>query len=349
MTHPWSIEPAGRFEDVVVESAALVGNPLGDPAERPMIVYLPPGYDDAANADRRYPSIYVIQGFTGQVDMWRNRKAFRPTLPERVDAVFAGGDGGDAAPPAIVVFVDAWTSIGGSQFVDSPAIGRYHTYLCEDVVGFVDRRYRTLAAAAHRGIGGHSSGGYGAMISPMLRPDLWGGLATHAGDALFELCYPPDFPHCARALSRNYEGSFDRFWEDFRSRPFDKPGDFALINTYAMAASYSSDEDGTVHFPFDLATGQRRDDVWERWLEWDPIRMVPKYAEALRGLQAVWIDGGKSDEYFLDLGAVAFRDALAGIGVTEPVVQFELFDGKHGGIDWRYPLAIKFLAERLAP
>jgi S-formylglutathione hydrolase FrmB len=330
----------GRFEDAVVESAALVGNPLGDPTRRPLIVYLPPGYDD--EPERRYPTVYVIQGFASKVEMWRNKRAFRRTFIERLDDVFAGG-----APPCIVVFVDAWTAIGGSQFVDSPAIGRYHTYLCEDVVGFVDVRHRTIPAREHRGIMGHSSGGYGAMVSAMLRPDVWGGLATHAGDALFEQCYQKDFPDCARIISRQYDGSFERFWDDFRSRLTDKPGDFTVINCYAMAAAYSADPDGTIQFPFDLSTGQLVPEVWARWLAWDPVRMVPSHADALRTLRAVWIDGGKSDEWYLDLGAEAFRAALAGIGVVDNV-HFDLFDGRHSGIDWRYSLSLAYLAERLS-
>src|SRR6266545_4219202 len=124
--------------------------------------------------ERRYPSIYVIQGLTGQLDMWRNRTAFRKNFPELADELFASGE----SPPCVLVFVDAWTSLGGSQFIDSPGTGRYHTYLCEEVVPFVDSRYRTLADAAHRGITGKSSGGYGAMVNPMLRPDVFGGLAT---------------------------------------------------------------------------------------------------------------------------------------------------------------------------
>src|SRR5205823_15124714 len=88
---------------------------------------------------------------------------------------------------------DCWTSYGGSQFLDSPGTGRYHTYLCDEVVPWVDANYRTLPAREHRGISGKSSGGYGAMVTPMLRPDLFGGVATHAGDALFEACYLPEF------------------------------------------------------------------------------------------------------------------------------------------------------------
>ncbi len=341
---PWSYDFAGRFEEVLVDSVALRDNPLGDAATRPLWVYLPPGYAD--DPDRRYPSIYLLQGYTGTVAMWRNRSPFRQTFPEACDALFARGE----APPAIVVWVDAWTSYGGSQFVDSPGTGRYHTYLCEEIVPYVDGRYRTLASAAHRGISGKSSGGFGAMITPMLRPDLFGGLATHAGDALYELCYIPEFGKAARAL-RDYDGSFDNFWADFRSRPAASPAmsretDGLLALTYGCAAAFSADDDGTVHLPFDPRTGRLIDDVWDRWLAWDPVRMAPAHAEALRGMRAIWIDGGTRDEWFLDLGAEAFRDELGKIGVTD--VAFELFDAGHMGIDYRYPLSLGYLARTLS-
>ncbi|HSK92965.1 MAG TPA: alpha/beta hydrolase-fold protein [Candidatus Angelobacter sp.] len=343
LSAPWAHAWAGRLDEHVLDSEALTGNPLGDPHRRPLYVLTPPGYDD--DPEQRYPSIYVIQGMTGQLDMWRNRKAFSPTVLESVDAWFA--EPGRAT--AIVVYVDAWTSYGGAQFLDSPGTGRYHSYLCDEVVPFVDDRYRTLPQAAHRGIAGKSSGGYGAMVTPMLRPDLFGGLVTHAGDALFEVCYQPEFPQAARALRDEYGGSFDAFWADFRSRPGrSKRSDAALVNEWAMAACYSADADGTVRLPFEPTTGQLVPEVWERWLAWDPVRMAPIHADALRGLRAIWIDAGRSDEYFLDLGAEAFRGALSEIGVDGERVRFELFDGTHGGIEWRYPHALGWLAERLA-
>jgi S-formylglutathione hydrolase FrmB len=212
----------------------------------------------------------------------------------------------------------------------------------------VDSHYRTLPEAAHRGIAGKSSGGYGAMITPMLRPDLWGGLATHAGDALFEMSYFPAFCRSVRALRDHYDGSFDKFWEDFRSRPaFSKESDGYLLNDWCMAACYSADADGTVRLPYDLATGQLIPEVWERWLAWDPVRMVPKHADALRAMRAIYIDAGKRDDFFLDLGAEAFRRALEAIGLTD--VFFELFDGTHMSIEYRYPISMQYLAERLTP
>ncbi|HXV33402.1 MAG TPA: alpha/beta hydrolase-fold protein [Gaiellaceae bacterium] len=339
---PWSFEPAGRFDELVIASDALRGNPLGDPHERPVLVYVPPGYDD--EPERRFPTVYVIQGLTGQLDMWHNRAAFRKSYPELADELFATG----GAPPTVVVWVDCWTSLGGSQFLDSPATGNYHTYLCEEVVPWVDARYRTLAAAEHRGIAGKSSGGYGAMVTPMLRPDLFGGLATHAGDALFEACYLPDFREAARALRDEYEGSYDRFWQDFRSRPaFSREHDGVLLNVWCMAACYSADPDGTVRLPFDPDTGELVPAVWSRWLDWDPVRMAQQRAASLASLRAVYIDAGTRDEYYLDLGAEAFRRALADVGVTD--VCFELFDATHVAIEYRYPLALAYLAERLSP
>src|SRR5918996_843067 len=107
---PWHVDPKGRFERHTVTSRALEGNPLGDPHERPLWVYTPPSYGD--DPDARYPAVYVIQGLTGQLDMWRTRPPFRRTFPGLADALFPHED----APPVIVVWVDCWTSLGGSQF-----------------------------------------------------------------------------------------------------------------------------------------------------------------------------------------------------------------------------------------
>jgi hypothetical protein len=337
---PWGRPLRGTLDEHAITSAALDTNPLGDPTTRPVWVLTPPH----VAADQPTPVIYQIQGFTGHIDMWRYRLSLRESALERFDAALADPD----HPPVRLAFVDCFTSLGGSQFVDSPAIGNYHTYLCEEVVAFVDATYPTLPEAAHRGIAGKSSGGYGAMITPMLRPDLFGGFASHAGDSLFESCFAAEFRVVARALRDQYEGSYDKFWEDWNNRPAgSREHDSVIQMTWVMAACWSADPDGTVHLPFDAATGRIRDDVWQRWLDWDPVRMVPRYTDALRSQRAIWLDAGTRDEYWLDLGTTAVRDALAQVGV-EPT-HFELFDATHAGIEYRYPLAVRHLAERLQP
>ena len=114
-----------------------------------------------------------------------------------------------------------------------------------------------------------------------------------------------------------------------------------------MAACYSADPDGTVRLPFDLATGRADDAVWPRWLAWDPVRMVPAHAAALRSMKAIYVDAGRRDEYALDLGAEAFRRELEAVGVTD--VFFELFDATHAAIEYRYPIGLRYLLERLSP
>ena len=340
---PWSADFAGRIDEHVFHSELLRGNPLGDPHERPLWVYVPPAYDD--EPERRYASVYVIQGYTGHVSMWRNRTAFRQPFVETADGVFARGD----APPTIVVYVDAWTGYGGSQFVDSTGTGAYHSYLCDEIVPFVDNQYRTIVSPDHRAISGKSSGGFGAMVTPMLRPDLFGALATHAGDSLYEFCYLPEFAKAVRFL-REYDGDIQQWWADFRRRPsFTKEADQTLLMTLGVAACFSAAPDGTALLPFDTTTGQLVPELWQRWLDWDPVRMVERYADAVTSWRAVWIDGGTRDEWYLDIGAQAFQREITRAGVPEERIHFELFDAGHGGIDYRYPLALTWLAQRIAP
>ncbi len=338
---PWGRPLAGELDSLVVESELLTGNPLGDPARRPLYVYRSPGVAPRELRPTAEPiaSVYVIQGFTGQLDMWLSRTALEPTMLERLDAMFAAGD----CPDAIVVFVDAWTSRGGSQFLNSSATGRYMDYLCDEVVPFVDERYPTAASSERRGLSGKSSGGYGAMVVPMLRPDVFGALASHAGDALFECCYQRDFPAVARALRESFEGSYEVFHRrlaaagHFDWARFGKP-----FEVYGYASAYSPDpaRPGEALLPFEISTGRLIEDVWARWLARDPVRMAPRHADALRGMRRIYLDAGRGDEWFLDLGAQAFSGELTKLGIEHSL---ELFDGQHGGIGYRYPGAIREL------
>jgi enterochelin esterase-like enzyme len=326
-----------RWQTVSITSEALRGNPLRDPHERRLRVWAP------ADQSRSYPSVYVLQAMRATLDGWFEPEPGKTSYPELIDAL---------APDAVVVLVDAATLLGGSQYVDSPAIGNYHTYLCDEIVPFVDARFPTLADARHRGLQGKSSGGLGAMITPLLRPDLFGGLATHAGDALFDVTLAREFAPTARVLRELYDGSYERFWEDFLSegRVVESDADHLLTTIWAMSAAFSPDADGSVELPFDEHTGELIGEVWERWLEFDPVLLArqPQHAETLRNMRAIWIDAGTRDEFLLDLGATAFHEEVVAAGTPAENVHFELFSGGHRGLTWRYPLSLAFLVERLS-
>jgi hypothetical protein len=187
------------------------------------------------------------------------------------------------------------------------------------------------------------------MVVPMLRHDVFGALASHAGDALFECCYQPDFPAVARQLRDDFEGSygvfFDRLGEAGRL-DFDRFG--KPLESYGYAVCYSPDEadPGKALLPFDVETGRLVEDVWERWLAWDPVRMAPERGEALSRMSRIYLDAGKSDEWYLDLGARAFAKELDKLGVEYTL---DLFEGTHMGIQYRYPGAIAELTKALSP
>ena len=212
----------------------------------------------------------------------------------------------------------------------------------------MDERYPVAADRDHRGLTGKSSGGFGAMIVPMLRPEVFGALASHAGDALYEACYLPTFPDIARKLRDDFDGSYDVFFRSMAEADhFDmtKWGDLML--TYGCAAAFTPDPDhlGKALLPFELDTGRIIDERWARWLALDPVRMVPQHAEALRSMRRIYLDAGRGDEWYLDLGATAVASELEAIGAAHTL---ELFDGKHGGIAYRYPRALRELAVALS-
>ncbi len=332
---PWGRDLAGTVHELEFTSEALAANPLGDPATRPLYVYTPPGWPD----DGPYPAVWGIQGMTGQIDMWRNRSPYSSTFIEDVDRLIAAGE----CRPVVMPLADCWTAYGGSQFIDSAGTGDYMAYLCDELVPFVDGRFNTIAERDGRAVQGKSSGGYGALVLPMLRPDLWGGLGDVSGDAAFEYCYMPEFP-IAWAKLREYD-SIEDFWEEMLGDPDPSPAVFAAVNAIAMAACYSPGDDGSPELPFAADDCALREEVWERWLAWDPVRMLPDHIEDLRSMRAISLECGLQDEYNLHAGTALIHSQLEAAGIEH---RFELFQGKHGHLTPRYAPLVAWLAERLA-
>lgn len=336
---PFSL--AGRME-FRSRSPQLRGNALGDSHERPVWVLLPPGYDDTNHA---YPTIYVLPGYGGHLEMWLSHGAHRPSVPEAIDASFR--DSRERA--ALVIFVDGWTSLGGSQYLDSFAIGRYQSYLCQDVVTWVDHHYRTIPDRDYRAVTGKSSGGYGAMMAALTRPEVFGAFATHAGDAMFDLCYRAFLPHSLRWLRDEYDNSYASYFSGLSDRPFGtRSSDNDLLEMYVYAAAYSSNPDGTVDMPY-RPDGSLEPAVWQRWLDLDPVLVAdqPRGRAAIANLRAAWIDAGLRDQYYLDFAADVFHRKVRQSMPDPTRVHFELFDDDHDAIEYRYPMAIAWLARQL--
>ncbi|GAB4470170.1 MAG: alpha/beta hydrolase-fold protein [Anaerolineae bacterium] len=321
-------------------SQVLAGNPLGDPVSRLLPVLLPPGYHQ--EPDRRYPVIWVLAPFTSWGERFFNLSAWDENIAQRALRLM---DSGQMAP-AILVFPNCFTRYGGSQYLNSSAVGRYEDYLLDELIPFVDGTLRTLPAREHRGVLGYSSGGYGAFMLAMRHPDRFGAAASHSGDLFFDTCYRPDIPRAVRALESF--GGVAAYLETFstiRSRSSDW---YAALNLVAMSACYSPNPASPHGFdlPFDLYTGELREEVWARWLALDPVLIASQHLDALRSLRAFYFDCGDQDEYNLFLGARRLHRLLKDSGIAH---FYEEYEGGHHGVNWRYEISLPILAGALAP
>jgi enterochelin esterase family protein len=332
--------PRGAIRVERFESAVLRENLPGDPHVRDLYLYLPPGYDSGT---ARYPVIWCLSGFSGRGRMLLNDGTWEPGLGDRMDALIADG----RSKPAILAMPDCFTHLGGSQYLNSPALGRYEDYLVDELVPFVDSSFRTLADRAHRGVMGKSSGGFGAIMLGMRRAEVFGGVACHSGDMDFAMCYARDFAPAQRALHRagGIEAWLKRYFGSHR-----KAGsDLAVLNVIAMAATYSPNVGAPPAYcdlPIDLETGALDANVWKRWLEFDPVRLVERHADALKTLRVLYFDCGAQDEFFLDLGARQLVRRLEALDVPH---EFEEFEDGHMNIPYRYDVSLPKLAAALSP
>ena len=324
------------------ESQVLKQNPLGDPYHRSLAIYLPPQYESMP--DRRYPVIWVLAPFAGWGARYFNQSAWDANIIQRMDQLVDEG----RAAPAILAFPDCFTRYGGSQYLNSSAVGQYADYVVRELVPFADANFRTLPSAEHRGVMGYSSGGYGALAFAFSYAGVFGAVACHSGDMFFEYCYRPDFPSAIREFSR--AGGLPQFLAELKTLTHvrDKGKDwFNALNTVAMSAAYSpnpADPNG-FDLPFDLYTGAIIEEVWARWKALDPINMASDHINMLSDMRAIYFDCGINDEYNLFLGARDLHRTLLEHKVTHT---YEEHEGGHRHINWRYESSLPILTQALS-
>jgi enterochelin esterase-like enzyme len=138
-----------------VEQLRIGAPALGIPAET-VYVYVPAGYDAQANAHRRYPVVYLLHGYPGGPLDW-----FRAAEAQQVmDALVRY----HLVQPMLLVAPNAnggW--LHDSEMLNQVGGPQVETYLTSTVVAAIDARYRTVTDRTGRGVGGMSSGGYGAL------------------------------------------------------------------------------------------------------------------------------------------------------------------------------------------
>ena len=323
-----------RFE--FIRSPALENNALGDSPERPIAVYLPPGYDPEGS--NRYPVLYCLHGYTGDVAALVGARPWETNVVQWMDRLVDA----QRMPPAILAIVDGFTRLGGSQYVNSVHNGDYATYVVRDVIGHVDARFRTVAHEGGRAVLGKSSGGFGALYLSMQYPGTFAAFASHSGDAYFTYAHPRAFADTLRTLER-YDWDIERFVSGFESKPKRTAHEYATMEMLGYAAAYSprTAERFDLDLPFDRKTGELRGEVFARWLSFDPAEMCLTKRAELERLRLRYLDCGRRDEYSLDLGARVVAARMRGLGLQ---VRHEEFDDDHRNVGYRYEVSLPALA-----
>lgn len=315
-------------------SEYLKNNPLGDPAVRTTVVISPSDILPTTPL----PMIWVLAGYTSKGMAYLNQNPWQENFADRLTRLCQQG-----MPPIRAILPDCFTKLGGSQYLDSPATGLYATYLWDELRCQIESQF----AVSSRAVVGKSSGGFGAIVSVVTHPGLFQALVSHSGDMLFEWSYLPEFPKGYQTIQS--QGGIGAFVEAFY-RKNDKPAAWiSAMNILCMAAVYSpnmSRSEFPADLPLDFDTLERDTAVWQKWIQWDPIRLVDQKTvrDTLSALKLLYFDAGRFDEFQLQYGATRLHQKLMTYHISH---HFELYDGTHFRTNHRFDRSLLLLAQSL--
>lgn len=306
-----SQQPAGggRMVPDTLHSRAIEHNLYGDTPERPMLVYLPPSY--SASSTRRYPVVYLLHGYGGDERTWVSFVHVKPTMDSLVRA--------GTVREMILVMPSGKNALDGSFYTNSVTTGNWDDFISQELVAYIDGKYRTIARPESRGLAGHSMGGFGTFVLGMRHAgDVYGALYAMSG------C-------CTHPGRTPFNAATWAALDSVHSLADTKRLSFLPHVMVALAAALSPDEKAPPLF-FDLPFTRRDGNpmvverVYRRWLDQSPLDMIPRYSEKLTHLRGFTFDVGTSDDLVPLPSLAAMDSALTREGVKHT---FETYDGNH--------------------
>jgi len=293
-----AIPAAARTDKIKVHGASLEGNLEGNSPDRDVYVFLPPSYD--ASANKRYPVVYFLHGYSVGADAYDGLARFQ----EAVDQAAAAGN------EMIVVMPDVLTRFKGAMFSASPTTGDFERYVAHDLVSYIDGGYRTIADARSRGLSGHSMGGYGTLKIAEKYPGIFSSIY-----AMAPCCLSP-----GNVTAEQLQAVADLTPESLATAQ-----GFALA-TPAQLSAWAPDPQNP---PFYVSTAAK-DGVVDPLLlarlhANSPLVLLPQYVPALKALEAIRVEVGDKD--FLLRDDTWMHEEFDRFGVAH---EWQVFEGDHG-------------------
>lgn len=315
-----------RSESTAVEAFAipgetLRGNPLSDPHLRRAAVISPAGTRPA----EPLAILYFLPGWGGSPDDYLSGSG-RAAFSRVAEAV-----------KVRIVVPDGRTRWGGSQFINSAATGRYADYVSDAVVPAVEARY--AVAPGRRLIGGHSSGAYGALLLTMRKQTLFDGVVALSPDSDFEATHRALVSQPAvRRVTRTMA-------ESWMPPATAQPGDGLVQLICGLCANYAplgSKQPGRFEWLYD-DRGQWQPQVWQRWIDADPLTLIRMNRDAFAPSQRIYLDGAEHDEFLANIGARNMHAVLR--ERASPVTVYESPGGHSDHLPERLIRGVKWALE----
>jgi S-formylglutathione hydrolase FrmB len=328
---------ASKLLQLKVQAPSLKGNLLGDPTEQPVYVYLPPGYEGST---RRYPTLYLLHGFTSNSSVWINGQYQGMRLQTLMDHAIKNG----TVREMIVVAANGSNAYKGSFYTNSVVTGNWEDFIVRDLVNYVDANYRTSRRAESRGIAGHSMGGYGSVMLGMKHPEIFSavyalspcclameadmGEANSAWPGVLQLTSKDQLNETPRTLAQFYYS--------------------AMIGLSAAFSPNPNRAPFFVDFPFEPKSGicnppaqgklltdapcvQRNERVYAKWRSNLPVYIAKANKENLKKLRGIFLDYGEKEEFeHIRIGVRLLSNTFSELNIPH---QFEVYaNGDHGSL-----------------
>jgi len=262
------------------------------------------------NQDAKYPIRINIAGYGG-----RYTRAARMV---RAGSDFEKWWMSDDAPQIINVFLDGYGPFGDCYQMDSENSGPYGVALTEELIPYIEKKYRAVGTPESRYLDGCSTGGYVSLALQVYYPDYFNGCFSYSADEVdFEFCQLMDIYKDENAYYNEY-GYLRPIMRDVNGEPIVSQKDFIYFenvlspnNSYvnsggqfsAFSALFTSrGDDGLPKALFDPVSGQFDKEVVRDWEKHDLKRYVENNWETLgQKLQGkLWIWMGDMDNFYLN-------------------------------------------------
>jgi len=316
-----------------VKSTLLVGNALGDKADREVIAFTPD------NPKNDAPLIIGLPSFGNDPDSFIASSPLTDSFPTILNRLYSK----DLMRGSTVAIVDSNTKLGGNYFLNSTAVGQYENFIVKELVPELKKKF----ASSRIGLFGKGSGGFGAYTLAVRNSGIFNGFAAHSMDAGFENVFIPDFSDAMEEF-RSANGAYrwlEKYWQSFNRISSRKIKVLRILCASSFLSPDVNSGEMGVMFPFDYENGDFRPEVWNIWQKLDPAKNVKNFTRQLESMNTVFIDAGSMDEFSAIWGARAIDNQLKNSKINHTYEEFE--DG-HFGINYRFEKSLPVLAQSLA-